>query len=102
MLEVYYLLIKDGWTPYPPEPRAPGTKATKRYVRWVRQWPHGTDVTLYQEPAGYLAASGKIRADDPRRFSVDYAVPEHDIDYVTTELAAFTARVTETDQATGR
>ncbi|MFD1083451.1 hypothetical protein [Micromonospora andamanensis] len=96
VLEVYYLLLKDGWSPYPPQPRAPGTKASKRYVRWIRQWPAGTRVTLYQEPTGYLAASGKIKPDDPRRFYVDYT--EHDTEYVAEQLAALTGRVNEADQ----
>jgi len=99
VMEVYYLLLKQGWTPYPPEPRAPGTKATKRYVRWVRHWPAGTTVTLYQEPAGSLGASGKISDDDPRRFYADYADPDHDITYITARLAELTDCVDQVDQS---
>lgn len=97
VMEVYHLLIGDGWTPHPPHPREPGTKATKRYVRWTRQWPAGTQVTLYQEPNGSLGASGKLWDDDPRRFYVDYTKPQHDIAYVTERLAELTDRVSAAD-----
>ncbi|MEV6349572.1 hypothetical protein [Actinoplanes sp. NPDC051851] len=97
VMEVYYLLIKQGWSPYPPQPRDPGTKAAKRYIRWTRHWPGGTSVTLYQEPAGYLGASSKISDDDPRRFYADYTEPGHDITYVTQQLAELVKRVDRHD-----
>ena len=96
VVQLYYLLREQGWTPYPPAARAPGTKATKRYIRWVRRWPGGTTVTLYQEP-GNLAASGKVAESEPRRFAIDYAA--HDIPQVVEQLAELTRRIDDADQA---
>lgn len=94
--QVYGVLLTDGWTPHVPESRTPGTKATKRYLRWERSWPAGTRVTLYQE-ADTLAASGKIQQDDPRRFHVDYAATDpHE---VWAQLAEFTKAIADHDAA---
>ncbi|MDG4756197.1 MULTISPECIES: hypothetical protein [Micromonospora] len=94
--QVYLTLQHEGWTPHAPEGRTPGTKATKRYIRWERTWPGGTTVTLYQD-VKQLSASNKIAEDDPRRFHVDYTHTDpHD---VWAQLAQFTARIEELDAA---
>ncbi|MFJ2087553.1 hypothetical protein ACIOBK_33850 [Micromonospora chokoriensis] len=94
--QVYLTLQHEGWTPHAPEARTPGTKATKRYIRWERTWPGGTTVTLYQD-VKQLSASNKIVEDDPRRFHVDYTQTDpHD---VWAQLGQFTARIDELDAA---
>jgi hypothetical protein len=92
--QVYLTLKTRGWTPYAPDARTPGTKATKRYIRWQRTWPNGTTVTLYQE-ANHVSASGKIAETDTRRFSVDYT--ENDPQQLDKQLAEFTGRIDELD-----
>ncbi|MEU1813247.1 hypothetical protein [Micromonospora aurantiaca (nom. illeg.)] len=94
--QVYLYLQETGWTPHAPEARTPGTKATKRYIRWECTWPHGTTVTLYQD-VNQLSASNKITAADPRRFHVDYA--QTDLHDVWAQLAQLAARVDEFDAA---
>jgi hypothetical protein len=92
-----YLTLKDrGWTPHAPGARTPGTKATKRYIRWERTWPGGTTVTLYQE-ANHVSASGKIAETDPRRFYVDYT--QNDPRQLDEQLATLTRHIDELDIA---
>lgn len=92
--QVHLTLLHEGWTPHAPEARTPGTKATKRYIRWERTWPGGTTVTLYQD-AKQLSASNKITEYDPRRFHVDYTHTDpHDM---WAQLAQFTARIDQLD-----
>lgn len=97
--QVYLTLKARGWTPHAPDARAPGTKAAKRYIRWVRTWPNGTPVTLYQE-ANYVSASGKLAETDPRRFHVDYT--QNDPQQLDKKLAEFTGRIDELDATRAR
>jgi hypothetical protein len=93
--QVYLALEQRGWTPYAPAPGTPGTRATKRHIRWVRKWPGGTTVTLYQEP-GSIAASNKV-GDELRKFHVDYT--EHNARQVIEQLDTFTEHVEQADRA---
>jgi hypothetical protein len=91
--QVFRILEDANWTAHAPDPRTPGTPATRRYLRWERTWPNGTKVTLYQEH-DRVAASGKIHDDDTRRFHSDYAT--HDPRQLSEQLDALARRV---DQA---
>jgi hypothetical protein len=92
--QIAAVLREEGWTAYAPTARAPGTKATRRYVRWVRTWPNDTTAALYQEST-FVASSGKIPDGNQRRFHVDYA--GQDLQYFADQLDAFTRRMDQID-----
>ncbi|WP_139128813.1 hypothetical protein [Micromonospora nigra] len=99
-------LLDHGWTPYPPVRRTPNPKYARRYVRWERRWPHGTVISLYQEPAGFLGTYARMAPDDPRWFSETYGI-NADGEKVTasdiaTALAAYINRVSQHDAERGR
>ncbi len=69
--QLYEVLERAGWTPSPPGSRTPGARSTRRYIVWRRTWPHGTAVTLYQEPDS-LGTGNNVAEDDVRRLYVTY------------------------------
>ncbi|MFJ2081249.1 hypothetical protein ACIOBK_01765 [Micromonospora chokoriensis] len=95
-----------GFTAYPPVSRTANPKHGRQYIRHERRWPNGTVISLYQEPAGFLAVHGHMAEDDPRWYSQPYGIVDDGervtADDVAESLAAYIERVTryDTDKVT--
>ncbi|MEU1813145.1 hypothetical protein [Micromonospora aurantiaca (nom. illeg.)] len=94
-------LRQQGFTAYPPVPRTANPKHARLYVRHARTWPNGTTVSLYQEPAGFLAVHGHMADDDPRWYSQTYGIIDGGESVTAADiaesLAAYVERVTRYD-----
>jgi hypothetical protein len=92
--QLWQLLVRGDWTPRAPESRSPGSKPTRRYLRWERTWPNGTSQSIYQERT-WLATGNNITVDDPRRLYASYATG--DLTEATEQLAALVHRIDQLD-----
>jgi hypothetical protein len=98
-------LLEHGWTPYAPVRRTANPKHAKQYVRWEKRWPHGTPISLYQEPNGWLGVYARMPEDDPRWFAEPCSgIDPRDGQPVTASdvydaLTIYDARITRCDTA---
>ncbi|MDG9674856.1 hypothetical protein [Micromonospora sp. DH14] len=90
-----------GFTAYPPVSRTANPKHGRQYIRHERRWPNGTVISLYQEPAGFVAVHGHMAEDDPRWYSQLYGIADDgelvSAADVAESLAAYVERLTRYD-----
>ena len=86
---IYKKMTELGWTPYAPAVRVEG-KAPEAYIRWVRLWPKGTRVTLYQETR--TLGTGN---NSKHFFHVDYSI---DVESAVGELENFMTEISKVDE----
>jgi hypothetical protein len=55
--ELFDILIQLGWEPNAPTVRKEG-KVPEAYIRWVRTWPKGSRVVLYQDSQSLSSRAG--------------------------------------------
>ena len=86
---IYKKMIDLGWNPNSPAVRVEG-KAPEAYIRWVRVWPQGTRVTLYQETR--TLSAGK---NNKYFFHVDYSI---NVNSALEQLVTFMAEISIADE----